>query len=340
MTRHRTVVITGGSAGVGRATARAFAAKGYAVAVIARGETRLRQTVEELRQGGARAFHAAADVADATAVAQAAEAIEQELGPIGVWVNNAMSTVFAPALEIRPEEFRRAMEVSFLGNVHGTLTAIRHMRASGGGVVVQVGSALSYRGIPLQSPYCASKHAIRGFTDSIRSELLHDRIPVRITAVYLPAVNTPQFDWALSRMPRRPRPVPPVYQPELPARAIVFAAAHNRREIWIGTPTLKVLAGELLAPWYLDWFLARTGYSGQMTPEPEPVDAPANLFAPASLDVAAHGRFDTEALTTTSQFWSSRQRFALTTAPAVLLGLSLLRLIGGRKRRTAPAIRR
>ncbi|HXT80351.1 MAG TPA: SDR family oxidoreductase [Acetobacteraceae bacterium] len=319
-------VITGGSAGVGRATVEVFARAGWDVGILARGPARLAATANTVHRIGRRACAIAADVADADAVEEAATRIEQTLGPIDVWVNNAMATVFSPVAQITPEEFWRGTQVTYLGQVHGTMAALRRMRARNRGTIVNVGSALSYRAIPLQSVYCGAKYAVRGFTDSLRSELLHDNCAVHLTMVHLPAVNTPQFDWALNRMPQRPQPVPPIFQPEVAARAILFAATHRRREVWVGWPTVKAIVAGKLIPGLLDRYLAGAGYSGQLAKEPEPPDSPANLFAPAHGNWGAHGRFDASARGTSWQMWISRHRPSLAALAIGLCGIGLGRL--------------
>ncbi len=288
----RTVVITGGTAGVGRATARAFADAGDRVAVIARDRDRLDATVAELKGKGVQATGIEADVADPKAVERAALEAEAALGPIDVWVNNAMTSVFAPSWEVSPEEFERATAVTYFGVVHGTQAALRKMRPRREGIVIQVGSALAYRGIPLQSAYCGSKHAIVGFTESVRSELLHEGSPVRMTMVHLPAMNTPQFDWVLSRLDHKAQPVPPIYAPEVAARAIVWASTRNRREVIVGFPTFKTIWGNRVAPWLADRILAKSGYSSQQTNQPESSDRPSNLWSAVPGPYSAHGRFD------------------------------------------------
>jgi NAD(P)-dependent dehydrogenase (short-subunit alcohol dehydrogenase family) len=306
------VAITGASSGVGRATARAFADRGAAVGLLARGREGLEATVAEARARGARALAVSTDVGDPDAVERAAEAIEDELGPIDVWVNNAMVSVFAPVIEVTASEYRRVTEVTYLGTVHGTLTALRRMRERERGVIVQVGSALAYRGIPLQSAYCACKHAIQGFTESLRCELLHEGSAVRVTMVQLPALNTPQFEVVRTRLPRHPRPVPPIYQPEVAARAIVAAAEHpDRREWWVGLSTAITLAGNAVAPGLGDRYLARTGYDSQQTAEPVSDDRPDNLFEPLPGDRGAHGRFDDDAHGHSAQVSVTRHRRAL-----------------------------
>ena len=334
----KTVVITGASAGIGRATATEFARNGYDVALIARNQQRLDTAAAECRQLGVRALPLSADVADFPALEAAASRVEQELGPIDVWVNNAMATIFAPVASITPEEFRRATEVTYLGQVHGTMIALQRMRPRNRGTIVNVGSALSYRAIPLQSAYCGAKYAVRGFTDSLRSELLHDGVNIHLTMVHLPAVNTPQFDWALNKMPSRPQPVPPIFQPEVPARAIVFAASARRREIWVGMPTVKTILANRLVPGLLDRMLAKIGYSGQLTNEPKPPDAPANLFETASGPYGAHGRFDNRAQDRSWEFFASRHRSALLGGLLAIGGVALTTLLtsGNGSRRQSP----
>jgi NAD(P)-dependent dehydrogenase (short-subunit alcohol dehydrogenase family) len=288
--RVRTVAITGGSAGVGRATALAFARRGWAVALLARDEDRLRKAQAEVEEAGGRALVLPSDVADADAVFDAAEAMVRAWGRLDVWVNNAMATVFAPAEAITPEEYKRVTEVTYLGQVHGTLAALEQMRRQGHGTIVQVGSALAYRSIPLQSAYCAAKAAVRGFTDSLRSELIHEGSPIRLTMVHLPAMNTPQFDWARSRLPRRLQPVPPIHEPGIAAEAIYRAAQEAPRELWVGGPTLQAIMGTMAAPGLLDRLTARQAWDGQMTHEPAS-ERPDNLFHPVDGDWGARGRF-------------------------------------------------
>lgn len=291
----RVVVVTGASAGVGRATARAFADRGDKVALLARGRDGLEAADREIKERGGVALIAVVDVADADAVEQAAAMVEERLGPIDVWVNNAMVSVFSPVAALSAEEIRRVTEVTYLGSVHGILAALRRMTPRDRGTIVQVGSALAYRAIPLQASYCASKFAIRGFVDSLRCELLHDNSGVRITSVHLPALNTPQFSWVRTRLPRNPQPVPPIYQPEVAARAILWASEHARREFLVGYPTVATVLANKMVPGLLDRYLARTGYEGQQTDEPVEQNRPDNLDAPVSGDHGASGEFDARA---------------------------------------------
>jgi len=328
------VVVTGASAGVGRATARAFAADGWDVALLARGEAGLDGAADEVRAAGRRALPIPLDVADPDAVEAAAARIEAELGEIDVWVNDAMESVFAPVDAITPEEYRRVIEVNYLGYVHGTLAALRRMKPRDRGVIVQVGSALAYRSIPLQAPYCASKHAIVGFTDSLRCELIHDRSNVRITAVHLPAVNTPQFGWVRSRLPRRAQPVPPIFEPEVPARAILHVARHPRRELLVGASTMVAVWGQKIAPGVADWYLGRTGYEAQQTDSPR-TRSTDNLDRPmdAMRDHGAHGRFDRRARDWSPALQLSLHRGAVATAAVATVGL--LATLGTVWRRTS-----
>ena len=327
----KVVVITGAGAGVGRATARAFAHRGCDVGLIGRDAQRLEHAAAKLREFGVRAVAVPADVADANALEAAASQIEQHLGPIDIWVNNAMATVFAPVSEIGVAEFKRATEVTYLGTVHGTMAALRRMRTRRRGVIINVGSALAYRSIPLQAVYCGAKSAIRGFTDSLRSELIHDRAGISLCMVHLPAVNTPQFDWALNKLGRRTQPVPPIYQPEVPARAIVFAAFHPRREIWVGVPTVVAILANRIAPGLADRYLAGSGYRGQITGEAKAADAPANLFAPVAGDVGAHGRFGRQARNESWEMFTSRHRDAVAFGVVGLMFLVGRRLLWKRR---------
>ncbi|MFP5350537.1 MAG: SDR family oxidoreductase [Gammaproteobacteria bacterium] len=322
----KVVVVTGASAGIGRATARAFGAGGARVALLARGRDRLDAARREIEAAGARVLALPVDVADAEQVEAAAAAIERDLGPIDVWVNNAMATIFSPVADITPDEFKRATEVTYLGTVYGTLAALKRMRARDRGTIVQIGSALAYRAIPLQAPYCAAKFAVRGFTDALRSELLHDRSRVRLTMVQLCAFNTPQFEWARAHINRRPQPVPPIFQPEVAADAVLWAACHARREVWVGLPTVKTVVAQALAPGIVDRVLARVGYSGQITDEPAAADRPGNLYAPAAGDHGARGRFDKRARTRSWHWILSKHRRAAVIAFVLALGAALLLL--------------
>ena len=303
------VVVTGASGGIGRATAIAYGARGATVALLARGEEGLSAAAKEVEAAGGRALALAVDVADAEQVEQAAATVERELGPIDVWVNVAFTSVFAPFWEISAEEYARVTQVSYLGYVHGTMSALRRMRSRDRGTIVQVGSALAYRGIPLQTAYCGSKHAIQGFNEALRCELLHEGSGVRVTMVQMPAVNTPQFSWVLSRLPRQAQPVPPIYQPEVAARGVLYAADHpRRREYWVGGSTVGTLVANALAPGLLDRYLARTGFDSQQTDQPRDPDQPANLWEPADRDedFGAHGRFDDRSTTRSPQLWASQ----------------------------------
>ena len=292
--REQTAVICGGTAGVGRATAHAMARAGFRVAVLARGEQGLTDTRNELEAAGAKVLAISVDVADADAVDRAAERIEAELGPIEIWVNAAMATVFGPVNKISAAEFKRVTEVTYLGFVHGTLAALRYMEARNRGTIVQVGSALSYRAIPLQSAYCAAKFAIRGFTDSLRCELIHTNSRVRLTMVQLPAHNTPQFDWSRNKMDKRPQPVPPIHTPEVAARAILRAATDAPRELWLGRASFQAIIGNMFMPGLLDRMMAKQAWSGQMTDEPASDEQPDNLFQPVEGLHRIEGRFGSQ----------------------------------------------
>lgn len=291
----KTVVVTGASAGVGRAAVRLFAKRGANVALIARGHDGLEGARREVEALGRRALVLPTDVADAAAVESAAQRAETELGPIDVWVNVAMVSVFSPFLEMTPEEFKRVTEVTYLGFVYGTMSALRRMNARNRGTIVQVGSALAYRSIPLQSAYCGAKHGIVGFTDSIRCELVHTKSPIHITVVQMPALNTPQFSWVKSRLPRKPQPVPPIFEPEVAAEAIVYAATHRRRELWVGTPTVEAIQGQKVIPGLLDKYLGKTGYDAQQYDGAADPNRPNNLWEPVAGDHGAHGDFDSRA---------------------------------------------
>jgi NADP-dependent 3-hydroxy acid dehydrogenase YdfG len=322
------VMITGASAGVGRATARAFARRGAAVGLLARGRSGLEAAQRDVEALGGRAQMFEADVATAAHVDEAADALAARFGAIDIWINNAMASVFSPVSQMSAAEYRRVTEVTYLGVVHGTLAALRHMRPRNAGVVVQVGSTLAYRGIPLQSAYCAAKHAVQGFCDSLRTELLHDRSGVRVTMVQLPAVNTPQFDWVKSRLARRAQPVPPIFQPEVIADAIVWAAFHPRREVYVGFPTVFGIVGNKVAPWLADWYLARYGLAAQQTNEAEDPGRPHNLWRPVdeTCDAGAHGRFDAHARAASWQFWFTRHRLHIA---ALLIGGAVASVAAG-----------
>jgi short-subunit dehydrogenase len=320
------VVITGASAGVGRACARAFARRGAHLALLARGADGLEVAAAEARALGVQALPIPTDVADHTQVEAAAESVERELGAIDVWVNNAMLSVFSPVKELEAEEVRRVTEVTYLGYVHGTLAALRRMLPRDEGVIVQVGSALAYRAIPLQAAYCAAKHAIEGFTESLRCELGHERSNVRVTMVQLPALNTPHFSVVRSRLPRHPKPVPPIFEPELAAEAVVWAAEHPRRELIVGFSTLKALLANKVGPGLVDRYLARTGYDSQQTDAPVASTRPDNLWQALPGDRGAHGIFGDEARERSLQFWATTHRRALTrSALAALAGWRVLR---------------
>jgi NAD(P)-dependent dehydrogenase (short-subunit alcohol dehydrogenase family) len=326
-------VVTGASAGVGRATAKAFAAAGDDVALLARGEGGLAAAARDIEAAGQRALVLPTDTADPDQVERAAARVETELGPIDVWVNDAFASVFAPLEQISSAEFRRVTEVSYLGFVYGTQSALRRMRPRNHGVVVQVGSTLAYRGIPFQSAYCGAKHAVQGFTESVRCELIHDRSAVRITMVQLPAVNTPQFSWVLSRLPRDPQPVPPIYQPEVAARAVLWAAEHDRREWWVGASTAATLLINAIAPGILDRYLGHTGEKSQQTDQSVTRDPQGNLWRPsdASRDFGAHGVFDQRSHARSGQWWLTAHRRRVVGA-AALLGVSAAALEATRRR--------
>jgi NAD(P)-dependent dehydrogenase (short-subunit alcohol dehydrogenase family) len=318
------VVITGASAGVGRATAREFARRGATIALLARNEDGLSAAVREAESDGGRAVGIPTDVADPEQVEAAAERVTRELGDIDVWVNVAMATILAPTWEIEPAEFRRVTEVTYLGQVYGTMAALRRMRPRDRGTIVQVGSALAYRGIPLQGAYCGSKHAIRGFTDSLRTELMHVKSGVRVTTVHLPALNSTQFGLVRVRTPRRPRPVAPVYQPEVAARAIVWASEHpDRREHWVGASTVLTILGSRLAPGAIgDRYLARTGFDSQQTDDPvdEHRRTTDYLFSPVRGDHGAHGPFAEESKPRSRQVWLAEHRGTVAAGAAAAAG--------------------
>lgn len=314
------VVVTGSSAGVGRATAQAFAKRGARVALLARNHDGLEGAKTEVESLGGKALPVLTDVSDPDAVEAAAQKVEEELGPIDVWVNVAIAVIFAPFKEIPAEDFKRSTEVCYLGAVYGTMAALKRMIPRDRGTIVQVGSALSYRSIPLQSAYCGAKHAIRGFTDSVRVELMHEGSNVHITMVQLPAVNTPQFDLSKTLLPRHPQPVPPIFQPEIPAEAIYWAAHHKRRETFLGSSSLKAIYGNKIAPWFADWYLSRTGFDSQQTDQPVDRNRPNNLYGTVPGDHGAHGSFGEQSIESSPQLWATKNRNWL--ALAGVLGLA------------------
>jgi NAD(P)-dependent dehydrogenase (short-subunit alcohol dehydrogenase family) len=319
----RVVVITGASAGVGRATAQAFArSEGARIGLIARGKAGLEGARRDMESLGGQALVLPADVSDADAVEAAATRVEGELGPIDVWVNNAMVSVFSPVREMTAADFKRVTEVTYLGYVNGTLAALKRMLSRDRGSIIQVGSALAYRGIPLQAAYCASKHAIQGFMDSLRCELIHDNSHVRVTMVQMPAMNTPQFSWVKNLLPKKARPVPPIYQPEIAAEAILYASRHDRREIYVGLPTIKAIIGNKLFPGLLDQYLARSGYECQETDQPEDPNRPNNLYEPVAGDHGAHRPFDNRSRSFSPQLWTNLHRNGL--VAFILIGMMAL----------------
>lgn len=320
----RVVVVTGSSAGIGRATAVEFARHGWRVALLARGVEGLEGARKEVELAGGNAMIVPTDVADHEQVEAAAERVESEWGPIDVWVNNAMSTIFCDLLHVTPEDFKRATEVTYLGTVWGTMAALKRMKPRNCGAIVQVGSALAYRSIPLQAPYCGAKSAIRGFTDSLRSELIHDKSMVYLTMVHLSAFNTPQFDWGRTCLPDQPKPLGKIFQPEVAARGIYWAALHRRRELWVGWPAVQAILGTRVIPGTLDRMLAFTAYEGQEGKKPVSPQRRDNLYQPVPGDHGTHGRFDSKALTGSAQLWLTTHRWTIVgavTALIVLLGL-------------------
>jgi NAD(P)-dependent dehydrogenase (short-subunit alcohol dehydrogenase family) len=329
--QERVVVITGASAGVGRAAARRFADSGADVALIARGREGLERARAEVEERGRRALVIQADVSDADALERAADEVERTLGPIDVWVNNAMVSVLAPIKDTTAEEFRRVTEVTYLGIVYGTLAALRRMLPRDRGAIIQVGSALAYRGIPLQAAYCGAKHAVQGFCDSLQSELLHDKSNVRVCMVQLPALNTPQFRSLRNKMPRKAQPVGTIFQPEVAADAIVWAADHPRRELNVGFSTTQAIVGNSFLPGLLDHYLARVGYDGQQDDEPEQHGRADNLFDPLPGDRGAHGVFDDRAKKSSPHVWTEKHRGAIGGIIAAVGLLALTRLVSNRR---------
>jgi NADP-dependent 3-hydroxy acid dehydrogenase YdfG len=321
------VVITGASAGVGRAITRAFAKRGAHIGLLARGREGLEGACQDVEKLGGKALVIPTDVADPQQVEAAAQQVEATFGPIDVWINDAMASVFAPFTDIKPDEFKRVTEVTYLGFVYGTQAALKRMLPRDTGKIIQIGSALAYRSIPLQSAYCGAKHAIRGFTDSIRCELLHDKSHVKITMVQLPAVNTPQFGWVKSRLPHKAQPVPPIYQPELIADAVTWVTDHHRRELFLGLNTAIIIQGNKFLPALGDWYLGKTGYKSQQTQQPADPNRPNNVWEPVDVtrDFGAHGTFGQRARSKSWQIWADTRGSLLT-----LLGSAgLLSIAGG-----------
>jgi NAD(P)-dependent dehydrogenase (short-subunit alcohol dehydrogenase family) len=320
----KVVVVTGASAGIGRATVRRFARDGASIALLARGRDGLEAAAREVEALGGRALVLPTDVSDAAAVEQAAAAAEAAFGPIDIWINNAFAGIFSTFMDMSEEEYRRVTDVTYFGQVHGTRAALKRMLPRDRGAIVLVGSALAYRGIPLQSAYCGAKHAIQGFLDSVRCELLHDRSKVRLTMVQLPGVNTPQFDWVRAHVPGRPRPTGTVYQPEVAADAIHFAAHASRKQLIVGMPALEAIWGDKIASPLLDLYLGRTAFAGQQSSEPVSPDRRDNLFDPVPGDHGAHGRFDAQAKRSSVQLWATKNRAGLALAAGAAAGAAFM----------------
>ena len=334
--KNETVVVTGASAGLGRAIAHEFGRRGANVALLARGVEGLEGAKREIDAAGGKALVLPMDVTDSGKVEAAAEAVEREFGPIDIWINNAMASVFSPVKEMKPEEYKRVTEVTYLGVVYGTLAALKRMLPRDRGMIVQVGSALAYRSIPLQSAYCAAKHAIAGFTDSLRCELIHDKSKVRLTMVQMPALNTPQFGWVKSRLKYKAQPVPPIFQPEVGARAIYWAAHHSRREVYVASPTVEAIVANKIAPGLLDHYLGRTGYDSQQTNEREDPNRPNNLWEPVPGDHGTHGTFDSRAHEHSSELWLGLHRGWVGLALAALTGAGFYIASRTREHRPGP----
>lgn len=322
---NRIVVITGASAGVGRAAARLFAAQGDDVALIARGSDGLEATRAEIEKLGCRALVLPIDVANADDLEKAAQAVEDELGPIDVWVNNAMASVFAPFTEISADDFKRVTEVTYHSYVHGTRAALRHMLPRDHGTIIQVGSALAYRGIPLQSAYCGAKHAVQGFNESLRCELFANHSKVSVTMIQLPALNTPQFGWVKTTLPKRPQPVPPIFQPEIAAEAILWASTRRKREVYVGLPSVLTIVGNKFIPGLLDRYLGKTGFASQQSDQPIGPDRQDNLWSPVPGDHGAHGDFDARAFGWSPQWWASKNRSRIIVGAGLFGALAWMR---------------
>ena len=331
--KNEVVVVTGCSAGLGRAIAREFGTHGASVGLISRNQARLETAKREIEESGGRALVLPLDVADAQAVSRAAQSVEDELGPIDIWVNNAMTSVFSPAEDMTPDEFKRVTEVTYLGYVYGTLAALKHMRPRNRGTIVQVGSALAYRSIPLQSAYCAAKHAIAGFTDSLRCELIHQKSRIHVTMVQMPALNTTQFGWVKSRLPHKAQPVPPIFEPEVGARAVYFAAHARRRQVFVGGSTVAAIMGQKFLPGLLDYYLGKTGYDSQQYDGPEDPDRPNDLWESVAGDYEAHGTFDKCASRSSAELWMDIYRpWLLLSGTAFAAGVLYEMLVPRRKK--------
>lgn len=327
--RNDVVVITGGSAGLGRAIAHEFAKHGASIALLARDEERLNDTIKEIEELGGKAIAIPTDVADAEQVERAAQITEEQLGPIDIWINNAMTSVFAPFKDMKPDEFQRVNDVTYMGVVFGTMAALKRMNTRNKGTIVQIGSALAYRSIPLQSAYCGAKHAIAGFTDSIRSELIHDKSNIHITMVQMPALNTPQFEWVLNKLDKKAQPVPPIFQPEVGAEAVYWSAYNRKRELYVGLPAWKAIVGNKFIPGLLDHYLAKKGYEGQLTEETNNHDTPNGLWEPVKgKKFTAHGNFDDRAASHSPMLWLNTKGLlpvAIFIAAGALTSISLTR---------------
>ena len=324
------IVVTGASAGIGRATVRALAQPGVAIALLARGRDGLEAAKREVEEAGGEALVVPTDVSDPDQVEAAAATAEEQLGPIDLWINNAMVSVFAPVMEVTAQEFKRVTEVTYLGYVYGTMAALRRMLPRDRGVIVQVGSALAYRGIPLQAAYCGAKHAMVGFTESLRAELIHESSNVSVRMVHLPGVNSPQFEWIRNKMGKRSQPVGKVFQPEVAARAIVWAAHNERRELFVGAPTVQAVLGDKLAPGLMDHYMAKIVYEGHCSDVPEDPGRPDNLFDPVPSDHGAHGPYDRLAIDRSTQLWLTTHRRWIALGGAALAAIAFGAWLDGR----------